>query len=216
MYCLVGLFPPSWSLQFLRCSRTQVYHPLLQRLPLHTDTNFTPACRFIIGVGCGVATVAVPLYLGEIGAPHQKNRLGIANQGFIVMGVFSAQAFAIPLSRPYIWRLVPLVSAVLSVILLITSFMIKESPIWLKKRGEQGRRAVNNTPGELESLLSGEGEKKLDFRPFEIRSVDALIWTSPQSEPESPSESLSIPELFSTTNATIRNGCELLFLLVRR
>jgi MFS family permease len=132
-----------------------------------------------------VASVAVPLYLSEIGPPKHKNRLGIANQGFIVLGVFTTQALAIPLSRPYLWRIVPLVSAVLSSVLLITSCLVDESPAWARKRDQH---SANATLGEVESLLSSDGKPRcltvaslvcclvltMGFSPTRTRSADSV------------------------------------------
>jgi hypothetical protein len=42
--------------------------------------------RILIGLGCGLATVTVPLFLAEIAPPSIKKSLGILNQLFIVFG----------------------------------------------------------------------------------------------------------------------------------
>jgi MFS family permease len=94
--------------------------------------------RFLIGGGCGIATVVTPLYLSETAPPLYKNRLGIANQSFIVLGVFLTQLLALFLSRPYMWRLVPLVSAGISVALLGSSLWADESHVWLQSHTKAG------------------------------------------------------------------------------
>jgi MFS family permease len=90
--------------------------------------------RFCIGGGCGIATVVTPLYLSETAPPLYKNRLGIANQSFIVLGVFLTQSLALFLSKPHIWRFVPLVSAAISLALLGSSIWVEESQVWIQSR----------------------------------------------------------------------------------
>jgi MFS family permease len=96
-----------------------------------------------VGGGCGIATVVTPLYLGETAPPAYKNRLGIANQSFIVLGVLLTQSLAIPLSRPYLWRFVPIVSAVISFLLLVASPFIQESSIWLQHRARKDGKELD-------------------------------------------------------------------------
>jgi hypothetical protein len=78
--------------------------------------------------------VVTPLYLAETAPPTYKNRLGIANQSFISTGVLWTQALAIPLSKPYLWRFIPLVSAALALALLGTSLLVEESHVWLESQ----------------------------------------------------------------------------------
>lgn len=96
-----------------------------------------------MGGGCGIATVVTPLYLGETAPPAYKNRLGIANQSFIVLGVLLTQSLAIPLSRPYLWRFIPIVSAVISFLLLAASPFIQESSIWLQHRARKDGKELD-------------------------------------------------------------------------
>jgi MFS family permease len=80
--------------------------------------------RIILGFGCGLATVLVPLYLAEIAPASMKKSLGIANQFFIVVGILTGQSLSLPLGEPKRWRWVFMVSVGLAVIQLIGSFLL--------------------------------------------------------------------------------------------
>lgn len=80
----------------------------------------------IIGFGCGLATVLVPLYLSEIAPASMKKSLGIANQFFIVIGILTGQSLSLPFSAPMIWRWVFAVAIGISVLQLLGSFLVKQ------------------------------------------------------------------------------------------
>jgi MFS family permease len=62
--------------------------------------------RILIGLGCGLATVTVPLFLAEIAPPSIKKSLGIMNQLFIVFGMLAGQSLSFPFSHEARWRYV--------------------------------------------------------------------------------------------------------------
>jgi MFS family permease len=111
--------------------------------------------RLCVGGGCGIATVVTPLYLSETAPPAYKNRLGIANQSFIVLGVLLTQSLAIPLSRPYLWRFVPIVSAFISFLLLAASPFVEESRVWLQ---HQARKDDRDPDTQESDPLLNDGE----------------------------------------------------------
>lgn len=100
--------------------------------------------------------MVTPLYLSETAPSAYKNRLGIANQSFIVIGVLFTQSLAIPLSSPSIWRFVPIVSATISLLLLATSPYVEESHIWLQHRSRKD--TGDSDIQEYDPLLS-DGEQ---------------------------------------------------------
>jgi len=82
--------------------------------------------RILIGLGCGLATVTVPLFLAEIAPPSIKKSLGIMNQLFIVFGMLAGQSLSFPFSHEGRWRYVFAVAVAIGVIQLLGSFFIKD------------------------------------------------------------------------------------------
>ena len=81
----------------------------------------------LIGYGCGLSTVSVPLYLSEIAPPRYKRSLGIMNQFAIVTGMLIAQSLSFPWAKAFIWRLVPVVSMGVAVLQLLGSLLMRET-----------------------------------------------------------------------------------------
>ncbi|CAH7687666.1 general substrate transporter [Phakopsora pachyrhizi] len=99
--------------------------------------------RTIIGLGCGLNTVLVPLYLSEIAPVSIRGSVGVLNQLAIVTGIFTSQAFSLPFSKPFLWRWIFLLSGVLSAIQLLTSPIMIESPKWAMD--QETRRTKQNS-----------------------------------------------------------------------
>lgn len=100
--------------------------------------------RIMIGLGCGLATVTVPLFLAEIAPASMKKSLGIMNQLFIVFGMLAGQSLSFPFSHDHRWRFVFLVAVVIGAIQILGSFFITD--------GETAK------DGEDEPLLGEEVE----------------------------------------------------------
>lgn len=60
--------------------------------------------RLVLGVGCGAATVVVPLYLGEIAPADLRGTLGTMNQFALVIGILLACLLGKPLGGTDNWR----------------------------------------------------------------------------------------------------------------
>ena len=113
--------------------------------------------RVIGGIGCGLASVASPMYLAEIAPAHQRGRLVMIYQLAIVVGAFSATLVAYYLAFFEAWRwmfaseLVP----ILAFGVLLT--LIPRSPRWLaqQNRYQEARRVLARINGreKAEGLL---------------------------------------------------------------
>jgi MFS family permease len=112
--------------------------------------------RILIGLGCGLATVTVPLFLAEIAPPSMKKSLGILNQLFIVFGMLTGQSLSFPFSHGERWRYVFLVAVIIGVVQLLGSLFIRD--------------------GEKEK--SGEDEPLLGEEEGEPLSIKGLLTTN--------------------------------------
>lgn len=90
--------------------------------------------RFIIGFASGVAMVVVPVYLGEIAPPTLRGTLGTCTQFAIVIGILASNLAAFPLATTDKWRYLFMISPLLSLIQLVASKYLEESPRWLLNR----------------------------------------------------------------------------------
>jgi MFS transporter, SP family, arabinose:H+ symporter len=91
------------------------------------------AARFLGGIGIGVSTVVAPLYISEISPPAKRGRLAGMFQFNIVFGILVAYASNRLLSGfgEDAWRWMLGVAAIPSVVYMVMSFGLPESPRWL-------------------------------------------------------------------------------------
>ncbi len=115
--------------------------------------NFTMfnIARFIGGVGIGIASAISPMYIAEVSPAEIRGRMVSVNQMTIVLGILSAQIVNMLLARPIIegidpmttwnvlegWRWMFWAEAVPAGIFFILSFIIPESPVYLRLKSER-------------------------------------------------------------------------------
>lgn len=71
--------------------------------------------RFITGFASGLATVLVPVYLGEMAPPTLRGTLGTLSQFAMVIGILVSDLLAFPLATEQNWRYLFAVTPVLAV-----------------------------------------------------------------------------------------------------
>ncbi|XP_075993818.1 proton myo-inositol cotransporter-like [Genypterus blacodes] len=93
--------------------------------------------RVIVGLGIGLASMTVPVYIAEVSPPHMRGRLVTINVLFITGGQFIASlmdgAFSY-LSHDG-WRYMLGLSTVPAIMQFIGFFFLPESPRWLLQNG---------------------------------------------------------------------------------
>ncbi|KAJ3035909.1 hypothetical protein HDV00_003310 [Rhizophlyctis rosea] len=124
--------------------------------------------RFAVGVGSGVGTVTLPLYIAEISPVSVRGALGSVNQLTIVTGVFAAGLAGVFMSTPALWRRMFAMTMVPSLLQAILLPLCVESPRWLLGQGfhEEAKAALLKLRGdaagvgdEMSSLLAAEAEE---------------------------------------------------------
>ena len=120
--------------------------------------NVFVAWRILGGCAIGLASGISPMYIAEISPAHLRGRLVSLNQLAIVFGILFAQVVNWLIARPvpaeataaeilaswngqFGWRWMFAVTAVPSMIFLIATFLVPESPRWLASKGRH-RQAI--------------------------------------------------------------------------
>jgi len=133
------------------------------------------AWRLTGGFAIGLASGISPMYIAEISPAHLRGRLVSLNQLAIVFGILLAQVVNWLIARPvpagatahdilvswngqWGWRWMFAVTAVPSVLFLISTFLVPESPRWLASKGrtQQALRVLERLGGRAyaEQVLS--------------------------------------------------------------
>ena len=89
--------------------------------------------RVIIGLGVGIASQAVPLYLSEVSPVEIRGRIVTANIGALVFGQLMSSVLVLSIAPD--WRVMLGVGAVPSTLQFIGMLFLPESPRWLGKEG---------------------------------------------------------------------------------
>lgn len=114
------------------------------------------AWRILGGFAIGLASGVSPMYIAEISPPRLRGRLVSLNQMAIVIGILLAQVVNWLIARPvppgakeaailaswngqWGWRWMFGVTSVPSILFLVATFLVPESPRWLLSKGRESR-----------------------------------------------------------------------------
>ncbi|XP_074376214.1 plastidic glucose transporter 4-like isoform X4 [Apium graveolens] len=93
--------------------------------------------RLLAGIGIGISSAIVPLYISEISPTEIRGTLGSVNQISICVGILAALVAGLPLAAtPLWWRTMFGSAAIPSVLLALGMTIAPESPQWLYQRGK--------------------------------------------------------------------------------
>ncbi|GBG63779.1 hypothetical protein CBR_g39323 [Chara braunii] len=113
--------------------------------------------RFIVGIGIGLTSAVVPLYISEVAPTDIRGKLGTVNQLCICIGILGALVAGLPLAgNPVWWRTMFSLAAVPAVLLGIGMQFCPESPRWLYQQGKmkQTEEAVGRLWGRSRADLA--------------------------------------------------------------
>lgn len=115
--------------------------------------------RLLVGVGIGISSSLVPLYVSEISPTEIRGALGSVNQLFICVGILLALVAGLPLAgNPIWWRTMFTVATVPAILMALGMIFAPESPRWLFKQGKiaQAESAIKTLwgKGKVEEVMA--------------------------------------------------------------
>jgi sugar porter (SP) family MFS transporter len=92
--------------------------------------------RFLLGLGVGLASMIVPLYIAEIAPADRRGALVSLNQLMITIGILLSYIVGVIFTPIEGWRYMFGVALIPALVLGIGMFMLPESPRWLFEHGQ--------------------------------------------------------------------------------
>lgn len=130
------------------------------------------AGRLIVGVGLGIASMTVPVYIAEASPPHLRGQLVTVNTLFITAGQFTASLIdgAFSYLKHDGWRYMLGLSVLPAVLQFMGFLFLPESPRWLIQCGltQKARRVLSQIRGnqnideEYDSIKNSIEEEEKD------------------------------------------------------
>ncbi|GAB4818024.1 hypothetical protein N2152v2_005070 [Parachlorella kessleri] len=129
------------------------------------------AGRILAGIGIGLSSALVPVYISEVSPTHLRGALGSVNQLLICVGILAALVANVVLPAAS-WRTMFWLAALPGALLGLGMLLAPESPRWLashakrKEAQEAGQQlwgpAVTSELGEEKELVGGGSPRKAD------------------------------------------------------
>ncbi len=125
--------------------------------------------RIMCGLSCGLGSLVIPTYLGEISTRKGRGLLGFFNQFFVVTGILLSSIIGLPTANVPLWRLNYAIVAIPAVFQIFAMGTCVESPRWLISVGRvedalislQKLRGTADVSHELFDIVAGQlGKKK--------------------------------------------------------
>lgn len=137
--------------------------------------GFLVAMRFVIGLAVGSASMAVPLYIGEVAPPRVRGALVSFNQLALTTGILVAFLVDYALSSSGNWRLMFGLAAIPAVLLFVGMLTQSESPTWLVTHGrtEDARRVLHRVRSR-DHDVDGEIAEIQALRGARVRARELL------------------------------------------
>ncbi|CAK9175587.1 unnamed protein product [Ilex paraguariensis] len=125
--------------------------------------------RFLVGLGIGVNTVLVPIYISEVAPTKYRGSLGTVCQICTCLGIVASLFLGIPSENdPHWWRVMLYIASVPGFALALGMQFAVDSPRWLCKAGRfhEAKEVIRDLWG------SSEVNKAIDEFQSVIRSDD--------------------------------------------
>ncbi|KAL3525476.1 hypothetical protein ACH5RR_013848 [Cinchona calisaya] len=150
--------------------------------------------RLLAGIGIGISSAIVPLYISEISPTEIRGTLGSVNQLFICIGILAALVAGLPLAgNPLWWRSMFGIALIPSVLLALGMAFSPESPRWLFQQGKIaeaeisikklfGKERVIEVMDDLKAAARGSSEPEAGWfdlfssRYWKVVSVGAALF----------------------------------------
>ncbi|KOG66843.1 major facilitator transporter [Streptomyces griseoflavus] len=177
---LSGRLSDSWGRRRLILAASAVFIAGTLGAALSATPWTLIAFRFVLGIGVGIASVVVPLYLTELAPKHLRGGLTSLMQLLVTVGIFLAYVTDYLLAGAEAWRWMIGLGVVPAAILALGIVTQPESPRWLvgKGRNDEARQVLTRLRGaggaadtELAEIEETERIERAESRSLTLKDL---------------------------------------------
>lgn len=110
--------------------------------------------RILCGIGCGLGSLSIPTYIGEVSTIKSRGAMGTCNQFFIVVGILLSSIIGLPLAVVPLWRINYAIVAIPAILQFFLMSTCVETPRYLV--------SVNRIDDARASLQKLRGSANID------------------------------------------------------
>lgn len=173
-------------------------------IALATSSGLVLVGRGLSGVCVGIASLSLPVYLGETVQPEVRGILGLLPTAFGNIGILLAYAAGYGMN----WSELAYLGGALPIPFLILMFFIPETPRWFVSRGKepQARKALQWLRGreaDIEPELKGIMKSQAEAERHQSQNIARELMQRNNLKPLAISLGLMLFQQFSGINAVI-------------
>ncbi|KAL7317352.1 Bifunctional purine biosynthesis protein PurH [Mucor circinelloides] len=107
--------------------------------------------RILCGLGCGMGSLSIPTYIGEVSSIRARGAMGTCNQFFIVIGILLSSVIGLPLAYVPLWRVNYAIVAIPAIVQFFLMPTCVETPRYLisVNRIEDAKHSLQKLRGDL-------------------------------------------------------------------
>ncbi|KAF7731831.1 hypothetical protein EC973_008346 [Apophysomyces ossiformis] len=135
---------------------------------LAVNTAMFVVGRIFCGLACGLGSLAIPTYIGEISTIRSRGAMGTCHQFFIVIGILLSSVVGLPTANVPLWRVTYAIVGIPAVVQALMMTTCSESPRWLV--------SVNRIQEAKQALGKLRGHAKIENEFYEI--VEGQVGTA--------------------------------------
>ncbi|MFJ3639450.1 sugar porter family MFS transporter [Streptomyces sp. NPDC090108] len=184
---LAGKLSDAWGRRRLILGAALVFIVGTLAAAVASEAPFLIGARVVIGVGVGIASVVVPLYLTELAPVEVRGGLASLMQLLVTVGIFLAYVTDYALAPAHAWRWMIGLGVLPAAVLALGILTQPESPRWLVGRGrpDDARAVLTRLRGDGRAARTEllEIERTLEEERAETRRLTLRDLFAPRLRP---------------------------------